>query len=83
MGRSYGWWTRRVVLPPAQVGQTDSITPGDQRCQSMRVGQWVDVWCSLSTQGRPTMRAAFTAALSHEPRDGLRLNEERSVRRWL
>jgi len=47
------------------------------------VGQWVDVCCSLSTQGRPTMRAALTAALSHEPRDGLKLNEERSVRRWL
>ena len=72
------WSSRR---PRGGTNRFDTL--GDQRCQSVRVGQWVDVCCSVSTQGHPTMRAALTAALSHEPRDGLRLNEERSVRRWL
>jgi hypothetical protein len=57
------WWTRRVVLPPVRGWKRDIWG-----CQG--VG-WVDTWCYLSTQRRPTMGATLPAALSHEPRDGL------------
>jgi hypothetical protein len=72
MGMSYGWWTRRVVLPPAQGWDKQIRLPQGTSVARAWVGQWVDVCCSLSTHGRPTIRAVLTAALSHEHGMGMR-----------